>query len=235
MSKEKLADSVLEHLGMEIARGTFPVGAALPTEPELMEALGVGRSSVREAVRALSSRGMVDTAPRRGTVVAPREHWNTLNREVMRWMMSSPEGAPELLKAIDEARRIFEPASAALVAQKADRLQVIAIETAFALMEDAAARGDTEAAIQADRQFHLQILRATNNPILEAFDSALDAVLGILFGVTANHMENFRANLANHLAVLEAIRRKDPQGAERAMLDTIEFTTRKMQETRLIT
>ncbi|RYG98100.1 MAG: FadR family transcriptional regulator, partial [Alphaproteobacteria bacterium] len=86
----------------------------------------------------------------------------------------------------------------------------------------------------ADREFHLAILKATGNPILQAFDSAIDSILGVLFGVTANHMENFRANLSNHLAVLEAIRLRDPTAAERAMLDTIQFTTEKMKVAKLI-
>ncbi len=235
MARKKLADGVLDRIGSAIASERYPAGSAIPTEAELMESLGVGRSSVREAIRVLASLGMVETAPRRGTIVAPRAEWNMLNRDVMRWMMGSELHKQDLLGAINEARRIFEPASAGLAARKASRMQIIAIETAYAEMEDAATRGDPDAAIQADRNFHLAVQRATSNPILGAFDAALDVILGLLFSVTANHMDNFRANLGNHLGVLEAIRRKDPQAAEQAMIDTIEFTTRKMKESRLIT
>ncbi|MET3587918.1 DNA-binding FadR family transcriptional regulator [Pseudorhizobium tarimense] len=148
--------------------------------------------------------------------------------------MNSKAQMPGILQSIDEARRIFEPASAALVASRANRRQLIEIETAYARMEDAAERGDAQAAILADREFHYAILKATGNPILEAFDSALDSVLGLLFSVTANHMENFRANLGNHLAVLEAIRMKEPERAEGAMMDTINFTTNKLKTAKLI-
>lgn len=227
-------DDVLDAIGSAIASGTYPEGFSLPTEPELMETFGIGRSSVREAIRSLVALGMVETAPRRGTVVTARSRWSMLSRDTMRWILQGKMHQTQLLGAIDEARLIFEPSSAALVARRATRMQVIEIETAFARMEDAAARGDVEAAILADRAFHLTILQATNNPILEAFDSAIDAVLGVLFSVTANHMDNFRENLANHLAVVEAIRDRNPDTAFRAMTDTITFTTRKMKDAGLI-
>jgi GntR family galactonate operon transcriptional repressor len=233
-ARVRRSDSVLEQLGSDIAAGHFEAGQPVPTEVELMETYQVGRSTVREAISALVSHGMLQATPRRGTVVTERAQWNTLNRDVLRWLMDSKTQMPGILEAIDEARRIFEPASAALVARRATRRQQIEIETAYAKMEDAAEQGDAEAAILADREFHFAILKATGNPILEAFDTALDSVLGLLFSVTANHMENFRANLGNHLAVLEAIRGRDPEAAERAMLETIDFTTNKMKRANLI-
>ncbi len=234
MGKEKLADGVLDRIGADIAAGRLAEGSVIPTEPELMASFGVGRSSIREAIRTLAGLGMVETAPRRGTTVTPRAEWNMLSREVMRWIMAGKTHNGALLSAIDEARLIFEPGAAALVARRATRMQIIAIETAYARMEEAAQKGDPEGAILADRQFHLSILQATGNPILEAFDTALDAVLGALFSVTANHMNNFRANLVNHLAVLEAIRRGDSAAAQAAMTLTIGFTTEKMKDAGLI-
>lgn len=234
LTRIRSADPVLDAIGQAIASGEYAEGAAIPTEPELMELHEVGRSSIREATRALVSLGMVETAPRRGTVVNPRARWNMLSRNTMRWVMAAKAHQHDLLRAIDEARLIFEPSSAALVARRATRMQIITIETAYAKMEDAAERGDAEAAVLADREFHLTILQATENPILEAFDSAIDAVLGVLFSVTANHMENFRENLGNHLAVVEAIRQHDPEEAFAAMTRTIGFTTGKMKDAGLI-
>ena len=69
MAREKRADEVLDWLGTAIARGDYPVGQTIPTEPELMELCDVGRSTVREAIRVLGSLGVVETALRRGTVV----------------------------------------------------------------------------------------------------------------------------------------------------------------------
>ncbi|AGT10843.1 transcriptional regulator, GntR family (plasmid) [Paracoccus aminophilus JCM 7686] len=234
MSKEKRADELVDWLGLAIAKGDYPVGQVLPTEPELMALAEVGRSTVREAIRVLGSLGVVETAPRRGTVVTDRGRWNLLNRDVLRWVMASRGHAADLMSAINEARLVFEPSAAALVADRADRMQLIAIETAFARMEVAAQNGDAEAAIAADRAFHLAILSATGNPILEAFDAAIDGVLGILFSVAANHMENFRANLANHQAILDAIRARDADAARAAMTATITFTTTRMKEAGIV-
>ena len=97
-------------------------------------------------------------------------------------------------------------------------------------MEAAADSGDAVAAIRADREFHLAILASTGNPIIEAFDTAIDAVLGQLFRVAIEmHMENFRNNLVNHRNVLDAIERKDAASARQAMLDTIWFTRRHLE------
>lgn len=232
--KPRRSEGVLDHLGLSIANGSFEVGHAIPTETELMEAYKVGRSSVREAISTLTALGMVAPVPRRGTIVTEQSAWNMLSRDVLRWLMEGKASMPGILEAIDEARRVFEPAAAALVAKRATRDQIIKIEIAMAAMETAAECGDPEASITADRMFHLAILQATGNPILEAFDTALDSVLGILFGVTANHMDNFRDNLGNHLSVLEAIRRGDEASAREAMLETINFTTNKMKDAKLI-
>lgn len=228
------SDSILDYLGLAIASGQIAEGDLIPTEAELMDQFQVGRSSVREAIAALVGHGMLTASPRRGTVVNERLRWNTLNRDVLRWLMQDQASKPEILEAIDEARRIFEPASAALVAVRATRIQLIEIETAYVQMEEAARLGDVEAAILADRAFHHAILKATGNPILEAFESALDTVLGLLFSVAANHMENFRANLGNHLDILEAIRRRDAEGAELAMRKTINFTSDKLKNAELM-
>lgn len=232
--KQRRSDEVLNQLGSDIASGRIDVGDAIPTEADLMETHQVGRSSVREAISTLVALGMVTSAPRRGTIVTERNSWNSLSRDVLRWLMESKSSMPGILEAIDEARRVFEPASAALVARRATRTQVIAIETAFAAMENAAEVRDSDAAINADRAFHLAILEATGNPILQAFDTALDSILGLLFSVTTDHMDNFIANLGNHLSVLEAIRSGNEASAHSAMLETINFTTIHMKEAKLI-
>ena len=234
MAREKLSDDVMDKLGMGIAAGTYPVGTTIPTEGEIADAFGVGRSSVREAVQGLVRLGMVTTMPRRGTVVTDRSKWHTLSAEVLRWVIASEYHSRDLLSAIVEARRVFEPAAAPLLASRATRLQVIEIETAYAQMEMASERLLQDEVVEADRAFHLAILKATGNPILESFNVAINEILGVLFGVTANHMENFKANLPNHLSILEAIRRRDPDAAQAAMLATIDFTTGKMKDNGLI-
>ncbi|MCK5934854.1 MAG: FadR family transcriptional regulator [Fulvimarina manganoxydans] len=225
------ADAALTTLGRRIASGAYEVGAALPVEADLASELGVSRSTIREAVRSLVTLGMVEVRTRAGTRVRPKNAWNILNQNVLGWMTSASGQDKALLQAIDEAREIFEPQAAALAARRASRSDVAAISRGYEGMAVAVEADDAQAAILADREFHLAILMATDNPILMAFDTAIDAVLGLLFEVAAaEHWEVFRANLENHRRVLEAIRDGNPEEASQAMRDTIGFTRRSLRK-----
>lgn len=216
-------------LGRRIAEGAYSVGEVLPVEADLARQLGVSRSTVREAVRSLVTLGMLEVRTRSGTSVRDRRHWNLLDRKVLGWMMANGANVALLVAAIDEAREIFEPSAAALAARRATRQEVAAISAGYEGMVVAAEADDIEGAIQADRDFHLAILEATANPILMAFDTAIDAVLGLLFQVAAaDHREIFKQNLANHRRVLEAIRHGEPEEASQAMIDTIRFTRKSL-------
>lgn len=220
----------LHTLGLRIAGGTYPVGTALPVEADLAHELGVSRSTIREAVRSLVTLGMLEVRTRSGTRVRPGHHWNILDRTVLGWLMQSGTDVAVLIAAIDEARGVFEPQAAAMAAQRATRAQVAAIAAGYEGMAVAAEADDIPAAVSADCEFHLAILKATGNPILMAFASAIDAVLGILFNVAAaDHRQIFKQNLENHRRVLEAIREGRAEDASAAMLDTIEFTRQSLK------
>lgn len=192
----------------------------------------MSRSTVREAVRSLVTLGMVEVRTRAGTRVRPEWSWNLLNRDVLDWMMSVGTRDKHVLASIVETREMLEPEAAALAASRASVVEVAAISKAYEEMVIAAEAGDIEATIRADRSFHLAILLATDNPILMAFDTAIDAVLGLLFQVAAiDHREIFKANLKNHRRVLEAIRMRQPEEAAQAMRDTIGFTSRSLRKT----
>ncbi|WP_052512777.1 FadR/GntR family transcriptional regulator [Limimaricola cinnabarinus] len=220
----------LHVLGQRIADGTYPVGATLPVESDLAQELGVSRSTIREAVRCLVTLGMLEVRTRAGTSVRPQQCWNVLDRTVLGWMMQNAADVAVLIAAIDEARGVLEPQAAALAARRATRAQVSAIAAGYEGMAVAAEADDVEAAIAADCEFHMAILKATGNPILMAFDSAIDAVLGILFNVAAaDHRQIFALNLENHRRVLEAIREGRAEDASAAMLDTIQFTRQSLK------
>lgn len=225
------AYAALTTLGRRIATGTYEVGATLPVEADLASELGVSRSTIREAVRSLVTLGLLEVRTRAGTRVRPKQAWNVLNQNVLGWMTSADSEDRELIQAIDEAREIFEPHAAALAARRASRSDVAAISRGYEGMAVAVEADDAQAAIMADREFHHAILMATDNPILMAFDTAIDAVLGILFQVAAaEHWEVFRANLENHRRVLEAIRDGNSEDASQAMRETIGFTRRSLEK-----
>ena len=109
-----------EEIGSRILRGDFAPGVLLPNEAEWCKRLRMSRSAVREAIKMLKAKGLLNSRPKVGTRVEPRARWNLLDRDVLAWYMATPERA-RFLKAVQQMRRIFEPEAAALAAVNRDR------------------------------------------------------------------------------------------------------------------
>ena len=218
--------TVLTTLGREIAQDLIPVGTALPPEPDLETRFGVGRGVVREAVKTLAAKGLVSVRPRHGTHVLPRSEWSLLDRDVLSWLVGQNEPDRDLLLAIQEVRSIIEPAAAALAAERATRNDRWRINTALAAMETAQ---DEASAIAADKAFHLAILDATHNPVLQGFRGAIDTILSAVFVVAVDSVDGwFEDNLANHAAAARAIEEGDAEKARHAMEQVLGFTRSKL-------
>ncbi len=206
-------------LGAAIVRGEIAPGSVLPPEHELEARYGAGRSVVREAMKTLAAKGLVSVRPRHGTHVRPLHDWALLDRDLLGWLQSGDGLDREFLIALEETRAIIEPAAAALAAQRASAEDHRRIEAALAAME--AGRTDPQAAIAADKQFHLAILDATHNPVLRSFRGAIDAILSAVFDIAVGA---FAGNLANHAAVARAIEARDAPAARRAMEKVLGYT-----------
>ncbi len=217
---------VLERLGRDIAAGVFQPGDRLPPEPELEQILDVSRSVIREATKSLAAKGMVVVGPRIGARVAPLSQWSLLDRDVLEWVLAAPDADQKYHSAIDELRHMIEPTSAMLAAERATASQLNSIAAAYERMQKAAREGDVVEAVQSDRDFHIAILKATQNPILQALDHVVGAILGVLFETT--HMDHFKANLPRHGVVLDAMVNRRPVEAGQAMTRVIGFTSELM-------
>lgn len=204
-------DRVVSTLGRAIANGEYGVGSVLPREQDLEARLNAGRGVVREAVKILATKGLVTVGPRHGTRIQARQNWNFLDREVLVWV-GERQRDHNLLLALEETRRIIEPAAAALAAERATAAERQAIRDAYATMANHS--DDLTVAIQADRVFHLAILDATHNPVLGSFRGGLEAILNAVFAVA---MPGLAPNLPNHEAVAAAIESGDADGARAAM------------------
>ena len=217
--------AVLTTLGREIAQDLIPVGTALPPEPDLEARFGVGRGVVREAIKTLAAKGLVSVRPRHGTHVLPRHDWSLLDRDVLSWLVGQDEPDRDLLLAIQEVRSIIEPAAAALAAERATKNDRWRISTALAAMETAQ---DQASALAADKTFHLAILDATHNPVLQGFRGAIDTILSTVFTVAVGSPGWFKDNLPNHAAAACAIESGDPEKARAAMERVLGYTKFKL-------
>lgn len=212
---------VLRTLGTEIAQDLIPVGATLPPEHELEARFGVGRGVIRESVKTLAAKGLVSVRPRHGTHVRPRCDWSLLDRDVLSWLVGKDEPNRELLLAIQEVRSIIEPAAAALAAQRASAKDKRRIGAALAAMENA---DDMAGAIAADRAFHLAIIDATHNPVLQGFRGAIDTILSTVFVVATGSPGWFDENLPNHAVAARAIESGNADKARAAMQQVLGYT-----------
>ena len=173
--------SVVDILGQRIAAGEYTEGETLPVEQHLADSLGVGRNALREAVKVLSGKGLISTAPRSGTKIRPKDEWNMLDPDVLSWHADPDTATPEFLLALLEIRRIIEPKAAELAAVRATREDVAAILAAYDEMQRN--QDDQERRVNADIDLHTAILTASHNAFLSHFRYAVATYLKAHFKI----------------------------------------------------
>jgi DNA-binding FadR family transcriptional regulator len=212
-SGRNLHGQVVHELGRRIVGGACAPGEALPNEEELCRELGVSRTALRESVKVLAAKGLVESRPRIGTRVRASESWNLLDPDVLAWRCATLPDA-QFMMQLTEMREIIEPSSAGLAARNRTQPQMRQIEDAFASM---AAATTIEQWVDADLQFHSAILDATNNPLLRPLAAMIGSALESLLGLSARKAGDFKVALPEHQAVLEAIRAQDSTEATQRM------------------
>lgn len=206
-----LHGQALHALGLSIIRGDYLPGSIMPTEAALSRQFGVSRSIVREAVKSLAAKGLVESRARIGTRVRDSRHWNLLDRDVLGWHFAALPRR-RFFNDLFEIRRVIEPSAAALAAEKASAEDIAAMENAVIAMEMASS--DSDAAIDADVAFHQSILLACRNPLILQMGSLIGVGLWTSFQISDR---SYDASLPFHRPVFEAIRNRDPAGARAAM------------------
>ena len=209
----------LDLLGEAIVSGRYAPGGAIPPEPQLCEEFGVSRTVVREAVKSLVAKGLVSTGPKVGTRVLPAANWNWFDPTVVGWQ-SKVGLTREFLRDLQELRRVLEPASVRLAAERATPADIAEIEDAYAGMKRAIEAGGDY--VSHDLRFHLGLLRAGHNRMVEQMGKALGALLRVAFEISTSKADGPASSLPLHRAVLDAVIARDPAAAERAALTLID-------------
>lgn len=210
----RLHGAIAHKLGTAIVSGEYAPGDTLSGEVAFSEALDVSRSAYREAVQVLVAKGLVESRPKAGTRVLPRDRWNLLDPDVLAWAFT---GEPDIqyVRSLFELRAIVEPAAAALAAERRDRAELRTIKDALAAMRRHTLA--TEEGRAADRDFHNAILRATHNDALVA----LTATIGAAVKWTTQFKQRLRAlprnPIPDHARVYDAIAAQDADAARDAM------------------
>jgi GntR family galactonate operon transcriptional repressor len=211
----RVHDAVVRTIGAWVLGGRFAPGSILPREDELAAQFGVSRTSIREATKVLSAKGLIETRQRIGVRVRSRDDWRLLDPAVLAWHPDLRKD-PELVASLLEARRIIEPAAAELAARRGTAADLAAVEAAYLSMERAIPH-DLEACCDADLAFHRSIITASHNVVLKGLIGTIEAALRASFLITTQLMENQVRTLSVHKDVLEKIRFRDTAGARNAM------------------
>ena len=224
--------TVVDQIGMRIVQGDFPPGEALPTADDSTEMLGVSRTVLREAIKVLAGKGLVESRPRTGTRVRPRADWNFLDPDVLSWRYAAGVSADDV-KALFELRRAIEPMSAALAAQRATPEQVADLNAALAEMEEVCDDGERFA--KPDLLFHQTILRMTGNELIGSLAALVETALIMSFRLSNDNPGGQRHSLPLHREVARKIAAGDGAGAQKALLvliDNAEEDVRRSVENR---
>jgi DNA-binding FadR family transcriptional regulator len=209
---------VVDDLGTRIVGGAWDSGTPLPNEDELSAELGVSRTVVREAVKALQAKGLVEVRPKTGTRVRPRRAWHLLDADVVAWLFADMERAEDL-RELYEVRASIAAAAARLAAGRRTAEELAGIEAQQRRIEAAAA--EPLARRHADLDFHAAVVDAAHNSLLAHAGAMVRVALESAASPGSMPADDGSAVLRG--AVVDAIRSGDADAAEKAMRMLVEL------------
>ncbi len=215
IERRRLTDQIIDQIISMIEQKKLLPGDKLPPEPILMEQFGVGRSSVREAIGALSLVGLLTVRPGHGTQVSVSSEESLV--QPPRWgMMMGREKVHELV----EARITIEQAMAGMAAERATDENIAEIK--FHLNQMKAAKKSGRKAIQADLSFHNALAKASHNSVLRRFHAELRQPLRNWMEQKASLIGGYDMVIEQHNAILNAIEVHDVERARSALHDHLD-------------
>ncbi len=207
----RLYEQIVQQIEESIVKGDLKAGDQLPAERELAQRFGVSRTAVREAVKALREKGLVEAYSGRGTFITDGTTQAVRQSLDLMVKIGQPEGSTHLA----EVRAILEPEIAALAALRIQETELATMREAVAVMDRAG--HDPQAYIEADLDFHLALAEGAANPLIL---SLLDSIVGLL---REQRLRIFRVpggperGQIHHKRILDAIERRDAEKAREAM------------------
>lgn len=222
-----LTQQLVDSLGLRIVRGEIAEGDVI-TASSLQAQYHVSRTVVRDAFQVLQSKGMIQPRPKTGTSVISRSAWNLLDSEVIAWHRNAGASA-ELVEDLEEVRESYEPWAARLAAHRRTDQDLEVLRDSYEKMVSATAESGpgSSKVVEADLEFHQAILAATHNIIMIRLGLLVQPVLKLRDEMTLGaHPHNGADFLKEHHAVLCAIDKQQPGGAEEAMRDLLDRSAR---------
>jgi len=207
----RLYEQIVQQIEESILKGTLKPGDQLPAERDLAQRFGVSRTAVREAVKALREKGLVEAYSGRGTFITSGTSQAIRQSLDMMMKIGPTDGSIHLA----EVRAVLEPEIAALAATRAEEQHIAAMREAFEVMDRS--RQDPVAFIEADLDFHLALAEAAANPLIL---SLIDPIVGLLREQRMRifHVEGGpERGQYHHKRILDAVMQRDIEKARAAM------------------
>lgn len=208
MEKQTLGELTAKKLLDMIQEKGYTVGDKLPTEVELMEVLGVGRNTVREALRILMSRNIVTIRQGSGTFISDK---NGVADDPLGFSMI--DDRRKLTEDLIQVRVMLEPPIAALAAQNATDEEIEELEEVLTEMENLIAQKKDYA--EKDSQFHAQIANLSHNLVMTNLIPVITDGIRVFAGSVQK--TEYQQTLLSHRSIFEAIKGRRPVEAQQAM------------------
>jgi GntR family transcriptional repressor for pyruvate dehydrogenase complex len=208
ITRTSLYQEAAERIQAHIQSAAWPPGSRIPSERELAKALNIGRSSIREALRVLQANDLIEIRPGEGTFV--KQRGSPLSGERLRSLLYDRDIAD-----LYEARELLDVQIAALAAQRATAEDIRAIETTLERMAEGIEQG--RCCVQEDFEFHMALTEAADNPVLAQIQELLLKRVEPAVRQFLQVPGRLERSLAEHRAVLEAIRVGDAVASRQLM------------------
>jgi DNA-binding FadR family transcriptional regulator len=220
-SVSTMSAQVARIIGTRIVSGEFAPGDSLPIESELCQAYGVSRSTIREAVKNLAAKRLLEVGPKVGTRVLPFVNWNLLDPDVLSWRLNA-QFDNRIVEDLYEMRQCFEPRACYLAARDGAKDDLDLISRCYA---DMLSTLQTPAlAASAETDFHLAIIAATHNGLFVTIGGAVKTALRVSFALTQKSPGRPAMEMEPYEAVLGAILARRGEAASDAMRRLLELS-----------
>ena len=221
LKSKLLAEQVQEQIYQYILNTPIAIGAKLPNEFELGEKFGVGRSTIREAVKLLISRGILEVRRGSGTYVV-----STTPMDLDPLGLGAVEDKMALAMDLVNVRMILEPGIAEMAAMNATARDVERLRELCAVIEQKIETGENY--IEEDIAFHTAVAKCSGNMVVDQLVPIIDTAVMMFVNVT--HRKLTQETIMTHRAVTDAIAERDPMGAKSAMMMHMTFNRNMIKD-----
>jgi len=209
--KDRLYQEIVEQIQQQIVSGALKPGDQIPAERDLADRFGVSRTAVREAIKSLTEKGLIEVFVGRGTFVT-----NLSPDRVVESITLLLRNEPHNVASLQEARELLEVPTAGLAALRRSDAHIARLRAISAEIEEE--HTISPRLVDGDTEFHVEVARATGNPVLVLLSQT---IVALLRGerLYREDFHDLSAAFASHREIVDAIADGNADRAEQAMLD----------------